>query len=310
MEFFKLLFGFVVLIIGGNLLVQGSVSLARKFRISKIVIGLTVVSFATSAPELIVSIYAAISGHSDIVIGNVIGSNIANVSLVLGTTSCIFPLYLNKRIYYFDLPIMLLANILFGFFLYSQSTISFYEGIILVSLLVLLTTYLISKSRSKLSTNNVSNQKIISLFLVIFYIITGSVCLYFGSQLLIDGAVAISSYFGFTERVISVSVIAFGTSVPELSASIVAAFKSEKSLSIGNLIGSNIFNIFAVLGVTSIIQPIICNDLNLLNFDFFWMLGLSFFLFPLMMFGYENKIGRFKGSILLISYFLFLVFVF
>lgn len=310
MDFFKLILGFIILILGGNFLVKGSVSLAIRYNFSMVIVGLTVVSFATSAPELIVSIYAALSGYSDIAIGNVIGSNIANLSLVLGFTACIFPLSFDKRLYSFDVPVMIFASVLCGIFLYTQSMISFVEGTIFIMLLVILTTYLIHHNRNEISSKTKSKPEQISLFLVLFYLILGALCLYFGSHFLIEASVDIARYFGITERVISVSVIAFGTSVPELSTSIIAAYKNENGLSIGNLIGSNIFNILAVLGVTSMIQPIVCVDLNLLNFDFFWMLGLSLLLFVIMTFGSNSTIGRVKGSFLLASYFIFLTIIF
>mgnify|MGYP006155613209 FL=1 len=309
MDFFKLIIGFIILILGGNFLVKGSVSLALRYHISMVVVGLTVVSFATSAPELIVSIYAALSGYSDIAIGNVIGSNIANLSLVLGFTACIFPLSFDKRLYSFDVPVMIFASVLCGIFLYTQSMISFVEGTIFVLLLVLLTTYLIHRNWNVISSQTKSNTEQIPIFLLLFYLILGALSLYFGSHFLIDASVEIARDFGITERVISVSVISFGTSVPELSTSIIAAYKNENGLSVGNLIGSNIFNIFAVLGVTSMIQPIACVDLNLLNFDFLWMLGLSLLLFLMMIFGRTSSIGRVKGFFLLASYFIFLTII-
>jgi cation:H+ antiporter len=309
-DFLKLILGFIILILGGNFLVKGSILIAFRYNISMVVVGLTVVSFATSAPELIVSIYAALSGYSDIAIGNVIGSNIANLSLVIGFTASIFPLSFDKRLCFFDLPVMIFASVLCGIFLYTQSMISFVEGMIFILLLVLLTAYLIQRNRNETSSQTKSNTKHISLLFLLFYLIVGALSLYFGSHFLIDASVDIARNFGITERVISVSVIAFGTSVPELSTSIIAAYKNQNGLSVGNLIGSNIFNIFAVLGVTSMIQPIACVDINLLNFDFLWMLGLSFLFFLIMILGRTPIIGRVKGVFLLTSYFIFLIIIF
>tara|TARA_Y100000385_G_C13109392_1_gene651403 strand:+ start:8931 stop:9863 length:933 start_codon:yes stop_codon:yes gene_type:complete len=309
-DLFKLLVGLVILVVGGNFLVKGSVALAYRFNISMVVVGLTVVSFSTSAPELIVSVYSAISGHSDIAIGNVIGSNIANLSLVLGATACFFPISFDKRLYSFDIPLMFLSSVLFGIFLYTQSRISFVEGTIFVSLIILLTIYLIFQSPKELQSNSDIYIKQISFVSLIFYLIFGAISLYFGSRFLVEGAVGIARYYGYTERLISLTVIAFGTSVPELTTSIIAAYKREKGLSIGNLIGSNIFNILAVIGMTSMIQPIVCNHPSLFNVDFLWMLGLSTMLFLTILFGTENKIGRLKGLLLFVSYFFYLAFIF
>ena len=302
MDIFYLIIGLIVLVLGGEFLVRGAIPLAVRMKVSLVVVGLTVVSFATSAPELIVSIYSALTGHSDIALGNVIGSNIANITLVLGLTALVYPLGFQKRLYCFDLPVMLFASALFGVFLYSDSDLNFFEGFCFVLLLCFLTIYLISYSQNNDNVSFDKNTQNISLVKMLLYIVFGGGCLYLGSNWLVDGAAGIARSFGVSERIISVSIISFGTSVPEFAASIIAALKKEKDLSIGNLIGSNIFNVFAVLGITSMIHPIQVIDKGLINSDLWWMFGAALVLYPLMFFFHKRHIGRIEGSILFIFY--------
>jgi len=292
----------LALILGGEFLVKGSVALAVRMRVSMVVIGLTVVSFATSAPELIVSIYSALSGHPDIALGNVIGSNIANISLVLGITALISPLSFQQRLYRFDIPVMLLASALFGVFLYSNSSLNFWEGLCFVLLLSILTIYLIRRSRKEEKMNGENSAEQMPLVKLFVYLSLGAISLYFGSHWLVGGATGIARTIGVSERVISVSIVAFGTSVPELAASIIAVFKKEKDLSIGNLIGSNIFNIFAVLGITSMIQPVHVVDEGLITNDIWWMFGVALLLYPMMFLFHKKHIGRLEGFMLFVLY--------
>jgi len=301
-DIFYLIIGLLALILGGEFLVKGSVALAVRMRVSMVVIGLTVVSFATSAPELIVSIYSALSGHPDIALGNVIGSNIANISLVLGITALISPLSFQQRLYRFDIPVMLLASALFGVFLYSNSSLNFWEGLCFVLLLSILTIYLIRRSRKEEKMNGENSTEQMPLVKLLVYLSLGALSLYFGSHWLVGSATGIARTIGVSERVISVSIVAFGTSVPELAASIIAAFKKEKDLSIGNLIGSNIFNIFAVLGITSMIQPIYVVDEGLITNDIWWMFGVALLLYPMMFLFNKRHIGRLEGFMLFVLY--------
>lgn len=302
MDIIKLIIGLLVLIFGGDFLVKGAVALAVRMKVSMVVIGLTVVSFATSAPEMIVSVYAALSGHPDMAIGNVIGSNIANISLVLGLTAIIFPLSFKQRLYTFDVPVMLIVTTLFIVFLHTDSSLVRWEGCLFVCLLSVLTIYMIARSRREELQNSSDSKGQMRLTRLIFYLVIGAVCLYFGSRLLVDSASSLASALGVTDRVISVSIVAFGTSVPELAASIIAAYKKEKEMSLGNLIGSNIFNILAVLGVTSIIHPIHVVESGLLSNDIWWMAAVSLLLFPLMFLFHKGHIGRAEGFILLSIY--------
>lgn len=310
LDIFYLVLGLVLLIVGGDFLVKGSVALALRMRVSMVVIGLTVVSFATSAPELIVSVYSALTGHPDMAIGNVIGSNIANISLVLGLTAIAYPLSFKKRLYQFDIPVMLLACVLLAIFLFTNALLEAWEGFVFVLLLGLLTLYLIQNSRKQeLSTKEVHFHSI-SLFKLSFYLVSGGTCLYFGSHFLVNGASGLARDIGLSERIISLSIVAFGTSVPELAASIIAAFKKQKDLSIGNLIGSNIFNVLAVLGISSIIKPIAVLDESLVTNDIWWMLGISVLLYPLMFLFKKNQFGSVKGIVLLMVYTIYIFFLF
>jgi cation:H+ antiporter len=301
-DIIKLIVGLLILIFGGDFLVKGAVALAVRMKVSMIVIGLTVVSFATSAPEMIVSVYAALSGHPDMAIGNVIGSNIANISLVLGLTAIIFPLSFKQRLYKFDVPVMLIVTALFIAFLYTDSSLVRWEGMIFIAFLIVFTVYLIARSRKEDKINESTTENQLSLVKLLSFLTLGSVCLYIGSRLLVDSASSLASDLGVTDRVISVSIVAFGTSVPELAASIIAAYKKEKEMSLGNLIGSNIFNILAVLGVTSIIHPIHVVESGLLSNDIWWMAAVSLILFPLMFLFHKGHIGRIEGFILLSIY--------
>ena len=302
--------GLVLLIVGGDFLVKGSIALAIRMRVSMVVIGLTVVSFATSAPELIVSVYSALTGHPDMAIGNVIGSNIANISLVLGLTALVYPLSFKKRLYQFDIPVMLTACVLFAIFLFTNALLEAWEGFVFIVMLCILTLYLIQKSRKQELLSKEVNVDSVSLFKLSFYLVSGGTCLYFGSHFLVNGASGLAREIGLSERIISVSIVAFGTSVPELAASIIAALKKQKDLSIGNLIGSNIFNVLAVLGITSMVKPIAVLDESLITNDIWWMLGISVLLYPLMFLFKKDHFGRVEGLVLLMVYTIYILFLF
>lgn len=309
-----MILGFILLVIGGEYLVRSSVALSFKLKISKLVIGLTVVSFATSAPELLVSLQAALSGSSDIALGNVIGSNIANIGLVLGITAIISPLAINKDFYKLNWPVMMLVSLMLYLFLKTGSGLNFGEGLALFLSLVVFLFVLIKDSRkkTKVDLEDVDDKlQIVSGFKVFLWLLIGGLALYFGSELLVDGAKSIARRFAVSERVISVTMVAVGTSIPELAASVIAALKKEKAISLGNLIGSNIFNITSVLGITAMIKSINLNDERLLSSDIYWMLGFSFILLPLVFLHKKFQLGKLEGLILFVGYavFVFLAFV-
>ncbi|WP_424494840.1 calcium/sodium antiporter [Salinimicrobium sp. GXAS 041] len=309
MSIFYVLLGLVLLVVGGEFLVRASVAISFKLNISKMVIGLTVVSFATSAPELLVSLQAALTGFSDISLGNVIGSNIANLGLVLGITAIISPIVVDRDFYKFNWPVMMLFSIVLYFFLLSGNTLSREEGIGLVATILIYLFFLIRRARKSREPELEGldpDLEVVSNFKMVIWLIIGGVALWGGSEFLVTGAVDLATMMGVSERVISVTMIAVGTSVPELAASVIAALKKEKALSLGNLIGSNIFNIASVLGITALIQPITVKSEAILTNDIFWMIGFAFILIPLAFLPKKFELGRFKGAILFAGYVIFI----
>lgn len=302
--------GFILLVVGGEFLVRSSVALSFKLKLSKMVIGLTVVSFATSAPELLVSVQAALKGVSDIALGNVIGSNIANIGLVLGITAIIAPLAIDKDFYKFNWPVMMLLSVALYFLLKSGLKISRWEGVGLFVILCIYLWLLIKRSRrshKKEAVDESVNDALskTSFFKIVVWLLIGGAALWGGSELLVIGAVDLATALGVSEGVIAVTMIAVGTSVPELAASIIAALRKERAISLGNLIGSNIFNIASVLGITAMIQPIGVKSDQFLSNDIFWMLGFAAILIPLAFLPKRFEIGRSKGLLIFIAYLVF-----
>lgn len=296
-----LIYGILILVISGDILVRGSVSLARFFKISTLIVGVTVVSFGTSAPELIVSINAALTGHQDIAIGNVVGSNISNIALVLALTAIILPITVAKNSINIDWPVMMGAGILLFITSYFGNGLQMYDGILFVVLLISYIIFIIRKGKKERKHAPEFKKPKYNIFISLGFIIASIVGMYFGSTYLIDGASGIALSWGVSERVISVTVIAFGTSVPELSTSVIAAIKKESDISVGNIIGSNIFNILAILGITASIKDIGVST-QIIYDDYLWMLA-SFVLLLLFMFvPVRNKISRIGGVILLAFY--------
>jgi len=302
MEYLKLIVGLAVLVYSGHLLVKGGVSLSRHFKVSTAVIGVTVISFGTSAPELIVSLQAATQGYPAIAVGNVIGSNISNIALVLAFTAIIFPVVVSRNSAVFDWPFMMVASILFYLFLMDMS-IATIEGIMLFMLLLVYIVWSVLSSRKSMKREQTEIiPPTIRLFPSILIVLAAGAGLAFGSNWLVDGAATIAENLGVSERTISITLIAFGTSVPELATSAIAAFKKEADISIGNIIGSNIFNILAVIGITATITPISIQDSLILSFDTLWMIGISILLFLFMLPLKYSKIGRLKGGLFLLVY--------
>ena len=303
--------GFVLLVVGGEYLVRSSVALSFKFNISKMVIGMTVVSFATSVPELLVSLQAALSGSPAIAINNVIGSNIANIGLVLGITALVGVIAVDKSFYKLNWPVMMMFSMLLYYFLKNDNLLSALEGGILFVALLVFLVYLIKNAKKDVEFEEVDDAlAIVSNFKIGLWLSIGAVALYFGSEWLVKGSKEIATYFGVSEAVIGVSLIAVGTSVPELAASVIAAAKQEKAISLGNLIGSNIFNIGSVLGLTALVKPIPVTESSILTSDIFWMLGFAAVLIPLILLPAKLQISRWKGFLLVFAYgaFMFLLF--
>jgi cation:H+ antiporter len=307
MSILFILIGLALLVVGGEYLVRSSVALSFKLKLSKMVIGLTVVSFATSAPELLVSVNAALDGFSDISLGNVIGSNIANIGLVLGITAIITPLAIDREFYKFNWPVMMFLSLALFLLLSSGKILDRLEGGVLVFLLFLYLFLLIRRARKggdiKVEAEEVDDSlSKVSNVKIFLWLLIGGIALWGGSELLVKGAVDLAQQMGVSERVIAVTMIAVGTSVPELAASVIAALKREKAISLGNLIGSNIFNIASVLGITALIQPIRVKDPSILSSDIFWMLGFAFILIPLAFLPRSFELGRYKGVLIFLGY--------
>ncbi len=318
LDAFYILAGLALLVVGGEFLVRSSVAISLKFHLSKMVIGLTVVSFATSAPELFVSVKAAFDGYPYIALGNVIGSNIANIGLVLGVTSIISPLFLDRDFYKFNWPVMMLLSIGLYFLLLFGDDISRVEGIGLLLILIIYLLILIRKANKnrkikKLLQNSTDiAETIASNFKIIIWLLIGGGALWGGSELLVTGAVRVAEFFEVSNRTIAVTMIAIGTSVPELAASVVAAIKNEKAILVGNIIGSNIFNIASVLGITAFIHPITVLDsgMNLVLNDVLWMIGFAAIIFPLALLPKRFVLTRYKGIVLFVAYTIFMGLIF
>ena len=290
-----------MLFYGADFIVKGGSQLASRFGLSPIVIGLTVVAFGTSLPELVVSIVAAIEGSSPIAIGNVVGSNIANVGLVLGLSSLIFPLTINLIQIKRDLILYIFVCAIFSLFC-MNGTITREEGLILFLSVIMYTWY--SFYNPTISDNkNVIDENPSKLWMLYLFIFSGIALLSFGANLFIKGAIDIARYFGISEIVIGMSIVALGTSLPELATSVIASFRKEHGISIGNIIGSNLFNLLSVIGIVSLLSPIE-SPKEILFFEIPYMIIYGLILFPIAWM--KQPIHRFTSISLLLGYVLFI----
>ncbi|WP_242087454.1 calcium/sodium antiporter [Aestuariivivens sediminis] len=311
MSLLWVILGFILLIIGGEYLVRSSVALSFKFKISKMVIGMTVVSFATSTPELLVSLQAALKGSPAIAINNVVGSNIANIGLVLGIAALVGSIGVDRSFYKVNWPVMMIFSLGLYYFLYNDNVLTEIEGAALFLALILFLLYLIGGLKKDKDVDAVDDELAISSnFKIFIWLVLGGIALYFGSDWLVYGAKEIAKSIGVSDAVIGVSLVAVGTSVPELAASVIAAAKKEKAISLGNLIGSNIFNIGSVLGLTALIKPIDVTEPKILTSDMIWMLGFAAILLPMVFVKEKFQISRVKGFFLVFAYGLFIFLVF
>ena len=303
-----LIIGLFILIIGGDSLVRGASSIALRLHMTPLVVGLTIVAFGTSAPELLISINAALSGSPDLTMGNVVGSNICNLGLVLGITLLIGPVRVRADTLRIDWPVAMGSALLLFFWVRDQ-LLGITEGIIFLTILVSYTFFIIRKSRIQLKRSSLMEQQLElelpaepggnSLWKDLGLILIGSLALYFGSKWFVVGAKELAVFLGVSQRVIGITVLALGTSLPELVTAIVASFKRETDLAIGNLLGSNIFNVLSILGITSIIKEIEVNEV-ILNVDMLWMLGITLLILPMML--SRRRLSRVDGVILLMVY--------
>lgn len=305
MAVLALVVGLLLLIKGGDWLLESAVALSLRLSIPKAVIGMTVVSFATSAPELIVSVQSALEGFSSIALGNVVGSNIANLALVLAITVIIQPIEISKVFLRIDWPMMMVASALFLLFLVYDAYLSFWEGAVMFALLISFILYLLKNQKEGVDELDEEFEHL-SWTKTMGYFVMGGFSLWLGAETLVKGAVDLAKMMGVNERIIGISIISIGTSIPELSASIIAILRKEKAISLGNLIGSNIFNILAVMGITAMVQPFAVMDADFLTNDLIWMIGISLLLLPLMYIPNDQKFNRLNGVILLSLYIYFI----
>ncbi len=309
MMYLQVAAGLVILLICGELLVRGAVALAELFGVSKLVIGFTIVAFGTSAPELVVCISAALEGAPGIAFGNVVGSNIANVLLVLGVPALIYPLTCDNQSALRDSFIMIGGSLLFAVLAWI-GFIGFFEGALLVAGLALV-IYLAYR-RARLSGEDSADDALEeyeenmpkSIWLSLVFVLAGLVGLIAGSTLLVDGAVSIATAAGVSEEIIGLTLVALGTSLPELATSLIAAFRRQGDVAIGNVLGSNLFNITGIIGATALIKPLEA-PAQILHFDLFIMLAASAILIPIFLL--RKPVGRMLGAFFCVAYVSYIV---
>ena len=299
--------GIALLYYGAEYLIKGGVSIALKLKVPALVIGLTLVAFGTSAPELVVSIDATLKGSGDISIGNVLGSNICNIALILGLSAVIAPLTVQKKLYRFDLPLLTVTSILMGIFCLLSGGITRWQGGIFFAGILTYTIYSIyAGKKSGADDEDVSSSKIYSYAVSVLFVAGGLIGLVAGAKLFVNAAIFIARAGGISDAVIGLTVVALGTSLPELATSVVAACKGEQDIAIGNVIGSNMFNILCILGIAPLISPIHAPEINWI--DLGTMIFLTVSLFPIVRTNW--KISRAEGAFLLLIYIAYTAYLF
>lgn len=305
---FLIAVGVILLGVGGEALLRGAVSLATRLRLSPAVIGLTVVAAGTSVPELSVSVIAATQGQADIAVANVVGSNLFNLGVVLGLCAVIRPLAITGNTIRLEYPVLALVTFMYVV-VARDGAISRLDGLLFVSVYVAFTTYLVALVRRqvneterlelKAEVGELAPMPPSGLPLILFQLALGAACLGFGAQATVNGAVDLARLLGLSERVIGLTIVAVGTSLPEIVASLISSIRGRDDIAIGNVIGSNLFNILGILGLSSLVQPMRVHP-SIVQADNWWMLGLTLLLFPLMHTG--RRIRRGEGALLLAVY--------
>lgn len=294
-----ILLSLVILYFGANWLVQGGASLAARLGVSPLIIGLTIVSFGTSAPELVVSLGSALAGQSALSIGNVLGSSTFNIGVILGVSAIIYPLLVKKQLFKLDVPVMLGSTVLF-LVTFIDGKITFWEALTYLIVFVIYMTYIIftSLKSKKKDDDEESFQKTKHWLIDVALIGVGLAGLIFGSDLLVKNSVILAKHWGMSEALIGLTIVAIGTSMPELATSVVAALKKQSDIAIGNVVGSNIFNILLILGAAGVISPIQTKDINLLDSVYLLLLSVVLFFFMRM----RRNINRVEGTVLFLMY--------
>ena len=305
--------GFFLLIKGADCLVDGAVSIAKKLKIPSIVVGLTIVAFGTSSPELIVNIFASCSGNTEIAIGNILGSNTSNILLILGLSAIVYPLVTKKNTIWKEIPLSLLAAILLGIMASdtlidgsSFSGLTRIDGLILLSFFVIFFYYIIEISKNGQEDFNLDIKQL-GYLRSILYIIGGLFCLVLGGKWIVDGAIKIAEVCNVNQSLIGLTIVAVGTSLPELATSVVAAYKKQTDIAVGNIVGSNIFNIFFILGISAIIRPL--PFMENFRIDIFMTIFASLLLFIVMFVGKKHIIERWQGTFMIFVYVMYVVFL-
>jgi len=306
MTYFLLIIGFIILIKGADLLVEGASSIAQKLNVSDLVIGLTVVAFGTSAPEMFVNVFASIEGNSNIAIGNILGSNIANIFLILGVSAMIYPLAVKSNTVWKEIPFSLLAAVILGILANdylidnkASSELTRSDGLVLLGFFIIFMYYIFSivkKTEQKLKEESPQ----MSNFRAVAYILLGLSGLVLGGSWIVDAAVKIASQFGVSEYLIGLTVVAVGTSLPELATSAMAAYKRNTDIAIGNVVGSNIFNIFWVLGISAVIKPLPFQPTG--NSEIAMTIVASILLFSVFFVGKKHVLQKWQGALFLLLY--------
>lgn len=305
-----LAFGLGLLVFGGEALLRGAVAAARMCKLSPALVGLTIVAAATSVPELAVSLLAALKGTPDIAVGNVVGSNIANISLILGMAALIRPLSITGNAIKYEYPILALATYL-AVVLIADGHIGFLDGSLMFGVYLLFSVYMVALVRHQMGASeekNYSEEAVekdpnVSLWRTLGLLLAGVGLLWAGAHFTVSGAIDIAKVFGMSDRTIGLTVVAVGTSLPEIVASVISALRGRDDIAIGNLIGSNLFNLLVILGLTGAINPIAVAP-ELASYDTWWMLGTALLLFPLMVTG--MRVRRAEGALLLGVYSLYI----
>jgi len=299
-----------LVVYGANILVDGAASLAKKYRIPNIVIGLTVVAFGTSSPELAISTYSAYTGNAEIAVGNVIGSNIFNIFLILGVTAIIYPLTILRNTVLKEIPLSLLAAIVVYVMVNdelfsgaSKNVLSLGDGIILLSFMAIFMYYLVHLAQTSGEDEDLEIKNL-SRYMSLLYVLGGLALLVGGGKLFVDGAVELAVSFGMSQAVIGLTIVAAGTSLPELATSVTAALKKNSDIAVGNVVGSNIFNIFLILGVGSVIAPLPKGNIS--DVDLFTCIAASVALLITAYVMGKHKVTRAEGILFLVAYIVYL----
>jgi len=296
--------GLILLVFGADWLVSSASAIAKKMKVSDLAIGLTIVSFGTSAPEFVVNTFAAYQGNSDIVFGNVIGSNNFNLFIILGIAGIITPLTVQSSTVWKEIPISLLAALVLlflandAFFSNSENILGRFDGIMLFALFALFLVYVYKQLRTEVNSATVEKQR--PVIVLVGLVLLGLTGLVVGGRLVVTSAVEIATLLGVSEKIIGLTIVAAGTSMPELATSVVAAIKKNSDIAVGNIIGSNIFNVFFILSASSLIKPVTFNAS--FNMDIYILIGGTIFLFAAMFTGVKKRLDRWEAALLLIGY--------